>query len=40
MDGAYMQMSAKKGLKTYPERTVAAMLKEYKQLHNMEVFGP
>ena len=36
----FTQMSAKNGIKTYKERAVAAMLKEYKQLEDMAVFRP
>ena len=37
---AFTQMSASKGIKTYGERAVAAMFKEYRQLNDLEVFGP
>jgi hypothetical protein len=40
VETCFTQMSAKKGIRTYGERAVAAMLKEYKQLHDMAVFGP
>jgi len=32
-------MSASKGIKQFGERAVAAILKEYQQLHNMNVDG-
>ena len=33
-------MGAKRGIKTYRKRAVVAMLDEYKQLHNLDVFDP
>jgi KUP system potassium uptake protein len=35
----FAQMSAAKGIKLFGERAVAAMFKEYNQLHDMSVFG-
>ena len=35
----FAQMSAKKGIKTFGMRAVAAMFKEYQQLDDMTVFG-
>lgn len=35
----FNQMYASRGIKLLKERAVAALLKEYKQLHNMSVFG-
>ena len=32
-------MHASRGIKLFKERAVAALLKEYKQLHDMSVFG-
>ena len=32
-------MESKKEIKTYKKRAVVAMLNEYKQLHNLDVFG-
>lgn len=33
------QMTARKGIKLFGERAVAAMYKEFKQMHDLEVFG-
>ena len=32
-------MEATKGIKTYGKRSVVAMLNEYKQFHNLDIFG-
>ena len=32
-------MTAKKGIEVFGERAVAAMIKEYQQLHDLQVFG-
>ena len=34
------QMMAKKGIATYEEVAIQAILKEYKQLHDLNVFQP
>ena len=39
IEECFAQMSAKKGIKTFGKRAVAAMLKEYQQLDDMTVFG-
>jgi hypothetical protein len=36
----FTQMSTTKGLKHFKERAVAALIKEYTQLDNMNVFAP
>ena len=35
----FAQMSEKQGIKMFKEQAVAAIVKEYKQLHNMNTFG-
>ena len=40
VDTCFNQMGIKKEIKTYGKREVVAMLNEYKQLHNLDVFGP
>ena len=38
VDFMFVQMSASKGLKMFGERAVAALFREYKQFHDMDVF--
>ena len=35
----FTQMSAKQGIKQFKERAVDAIIKEYKQVHDMNTFG-
>jgi len=40
VDICFTMMTAKKGIRTYGERVVAAMIKESKQLNDLNVFAP
>ena len=35
----FLRLGKGAGVKTYGKRSVVAMLNEYKQLHNLDVFG-